>query len=50
MTKLAPTGYDPAATCPTWDAFLARIMGGNAGVEGYLQRAVGYSLTGVTRE
>jgi hypothetical protein len=21
--------FDPAATCPTWEAFLNRIMGGN---------------------
>lgn len=50
ITKLCPTTYDPAATCPTWLAFLDRIMAGNQGLISFLQRAVGYSLTGVIRE
>lgn len=50
LTKLAPVAYDPAAICPTWDAFLTRIMAGDAEMIGFLQRAVGYSLTGSTRE
>src|SRR5262249_31316671 len=48
--KLAPINYDPAATCPTWEAFLERIMATNESLLGFLQRAVGYSLTGSTRE
>lgn len=28
ITKMLPIKYDPAATCPTWVAFLDRIMGG----------------------
>jgi len=28
ITKLAPVAYDPSARCPTWDAFLLKIMGG----------------------
>lgn len=46
MTTLAPVHYDPSAICPTWDQFLLRIMDGNRGLVDYLQRAVGYSLTG----
>lgn len=50
LTKLAPVTYDPNASAPTWLAFLNRIMAGNAGLIAFLQRAVGYSLTGDTGE
>lgn len=50
LTKLAPVNYDPAAECPTWVAFLERIMDGNEELISFLQRAVGYALTGDTRE
>lgn len=48
--KLASASYDPQAGCPTFEAFLDRIMGGNTGLIEYLQRAIGYALTGVIRE
>lgn len=50
ITRLAPVDYDPSATCPLWDKFLDRIMDGNEALIGFLQRAVGYSLTGETSE
>lgn len=50
ITKLAPVTYDPAASCPAWEAFLDRIMDRNDGLISFLQRAVGYSLTGDTSE
>src|SRR5262249_45989689 len=50
ITKLAPVAYDPGATCPLWQAFLSRIMDRNQGLVGYLQRAVGYALTGNVEE
>jgi len=50
ITKMAGAGYDPGAVCPTWEAFLTRIMDGNEGLIGFLRRAVGYTLTGDTRE
>lgn len=50
LTKLAPVAYDPTARCPNWLAFLDKIMGGNAALVAYLQRAIGYSLTGNTDE
>lgn len=50
ITSLAPVTYDPDATCPRWDAFLERIMAGNQELIGFLQRAVGYGLTGETSE
>ena len=46
LTKLAPVRYDPAATCPRWDAFLDRIMGGNQELIAYLRRVFGVCLTG----
>jgi putative DNA primase/helicase len=46
ITKLAPVEFDPAASCPTWLSFLDRIVAGNDNLIGYLQRAVGYALTG----
>jgi putative DNA primase/helicase len=49
-TKLAPVAYDPRATCPMWGTFLECIMGGNLELIGFLQRAVGYSLTGDTSD
>ncbi len=50
ITKVAPVVYDAAAECPVWTQFIARAMGGDAELVGYLQRMLGYSLTGLTRE
>jgi putative DNA primase/helicase len=50
ITKVAPVDYAPAAKCPTWLAFLERVMAGNRRLMGFLQRAAGYSLTASTRE
>lgn len=50
LTKLAPVMYDPAAQCPTWEAFLLRVMGNDAELIGFLQRVAGYALTGDTSE
>src|SRR5205823_11901695 len=46
LTKLTGVGYDTDATCPTWDAFLERIFEPRPSLIGYLQKVVGYSLTG----
>ncbi len=50
MTKIIPVPYDPEAECPLWLKFLDRIMAGNEALISYLQRVVGYTLTGDTRE
>ena len=50
ITKLAPVEYDPEAKCPRFDAFLERVMDGDRERIDYLQRAVGYTLTGIIRE
>jgi putative DNA primase/helicase len=46
MTKI--TTATPRGKCPQWTAFLADITGGDAELQAYLQRMVGYCLTGVT--
>lgn len=50
ITKLAPVTFDSTATCPTWIAFLRVIMNGNQNMINFLQCAMGYALTGETRE
>jgi putative DNA primase/helicase len=50
ITKLAPVNYDPKAGCERWLEFLDRIMDGNEQLISFLQRAIGYALTGETSE
>jgi putative DNA primase/helicase len=50
ITKLAPVDYDPATTCPRWLRFLEEIFEPHPDIVPFIQRAVGYSLTGDTRE
>jgi putative DNA primase/helicase len=50
ITKLAPVIYDPDARCPLWERSLHRWMGGSEGLKTYLQRVVGYGLTGDVSE
>ena len=50
LTKVAPVDFDQDAECPLWLAFLDRVMRGNEALIDFLQRAVGYSLTGDTSE
>ncbi len=50
ITKLAPITYDPTARAPRWKQFLYEIMDHDTELISFLQRAVGYSLTGDTRE
>lgn len=46
MTKLATA--TPRGECLRWLAFLADVTGGDAELQAYLQRMVGYCLTGAT--
>jgi putative DNA primase/helicase len=46
ITKICRATYDPAATCPTFERFLAETFDGNAALTGYVQRILGYCLTG----
>ncbi len=42
--------FDPEATCPRWERFMAEVFAGNQDLVAFLQRAIGYSLTGRTGE
>ncbi len=46
ITKLAPASFDAGANSTLWQAFLDRIFDGDEELIAYIQRAVGYSLTG----
>ena len=50
LTKLVDVDYDPSATCPRWLRFLAEVFEPVPDVIPFVQRAIGYSLTGDTRE
>jgi putative DNA primase/helicase len=50
ITRLSPFTFDPNAQCPRWEQFIREITGGDASLGEYLQRAIGYSLTGDVRE
>lgn len=49
LTRLASVPYFRHMPAPTWTAFLERVMP-DADMRAYLQRAVGYSLTGNVSE
>ncbi len=50
ITKLIRIDYDSAAACPTWLGFFERVTAGNQDLIRFIQKCVGYSLTGSTRE
>lgn len=50
ITKIINVSYDPSAECPQWLSFLEKIMNGNQEILKFIQKAVGYSLTGLTKE
>jgi len=50
ITKIAPVEYRMGAPCPNWLSFLNMIFEGNQDLIAFVQRAVGYSLTGITDE
>lgn len=50
LTKLAGTEYQSKTRCPLWKQFLAEVFAPHPEIIPFLQRAVGYTLTGETRE
>ncbi|WOI32866.1 phage/plasmid primase, P4 family [Tritonibacter scottomollicae] len=49
ITKMVRAKYDPGATCPTFLAFLKRILPERE-IRDFMQRWCGYNLTGLTTE
>lgn len=50
ITKQCSVNFDPSATCPMFDSFLARIMDNNLTLMRYLARVFGYGLTADIRD
>jgi D5 N terminal like/Domain of unknown function (DUF3854) len=50
ISKLSPVRFDPAARCPRWLQFLDQIFAPRPDLIEFVQRAIGYSLTGDIRE
>jgi putative DNA primase/helicase len=50
IIKSIPAIYDQNAKCPKWLGFLDKIMDGEESLISFLQRAIGYSLTGSIKE
>jgi len=50
MTNHSPVAHDATAQCPQFTAFIDQVTGGDKTLAQYLQRVVGYSLTGLTVE
>ncbi len=46
ITKLAPVRFDPDATCPIFDQFIADVFCGDNELISFVQRFLGYCLTG----
>jgi putative DNA primase/helicase len=46
ITKITPIPYDEHATCERWEQFLREIFDNDEEMIDFMQRAIGYSLTG----
>lgn len=49
ITKLAPVAIDMEGACPVYECFVNRIFDGDADLIEYVERFIGYALTGDTR-
>lgn len=50
MTKIAQVEYNPAASAVVWEKFINEVLQGDVSKIEYLQKILGYTLTGDTRE
>lgn len=49
LTKLTEVDYVPDAACPRWISFMDEVFEGDADRIRYLQKAIGYAMSGDTR-
>lgn len=49
ITKIADVVYNPDARCPRFEQFLTEVMSGDADKSAFLQKALGYALSGDSR-
>jgi putative DNA primase/helicase len=50
LTKMAPVDFDRLATAPRWDAFLTEVFNKDEDLIRFVQKAIGYCLTGSVQE
>jgi putative DNA primase/helicase len=50
ITKVAAVNYDSEAKCPRWEQFLLEVFTNHPKMVSFLQRAIGYSISGDVRE
>lgn len=50
VTMRANVPFDPAAVCPLWERTISEIFGGDDVLVTFIQRALGYSISGDCRE
>ncbi|MHB8234313.1 MAG: DNA primase family protein [Solirubrobacteraceae bacterium] len=50
ITLQTAVAFEPDASCPRWERFVAEIFAGDVELIAFMQRLVGYCLTGDTRE
>lgn len=50
ITKFTSVKFDAKATCSRLERFILEVSGGDTEIAAYLQRAIGYTLTGSTKE
>jgi putative DNA primase/helicase len=50
ITQISPIEWDDRAKSPTWDRFISEVMSGDAELEMYVRRVVGYCMTALTTE
>jgi len=48
LTMMSGITYDPKAVCPRWNSFIMEVMTNDEDLASYLQKSLGYALTGDT--
>ena len=50
IRTVAPVDYDSTAACPIWTKTITEIFAGNTALVGYIQRFLGYAMSGTCHE